>query len=57
MLCTTGMILSTCTGTGRIPSTIRNALVAPFLTDVEGEGLGVLGQVGREAIGTDTGVG
>jgi hypothetical protein len=56
MLCTTGMILSACTGTCRIPSTVCNALVAPFLTDVEGEGLRVLGQVGREAIRTDAGV-
>jgi hypothetical protein len=56
MLGTTRVILSAATRTRRIPSTVCNALVAPFLADVEGKGLGVLSQVGREAIGADTGI-
>ena len=36
---------------------VRLALDAPFLADVVGEGLAVLGQVGGEAVGADAGVG
>ncbi len=36
---------------------VGDALVAPFLAEEEREGLGVLGDVGGEAVAADAGVG
>lgn len=40
-----------------VTTTTSDTLVAPFLTDVEGEGLGVLGDVGRDVVLANTLVG
>jgi len=44
-------------GAGGVGAAVGGALVAPLLADVEGHGLGVLGDVGRVAVGADAAVG
>lgn len=53
----TRVVLSARGGTGRIASAIRHALGSPFGANEVGEGLRVLGYVGREAVVADAGVG
>lgn len=55
---TTRMLLPTVAHAQRIAGpAVGRALVRPFLADEEGERLAVLGQIGGEAVGADTGVG
>jgi hypothetical protein len=51
------MISATSALARTVAGAVGDALVAPFLADVEGEGLGVFGDVGGEAVGADAGVG
>lgn len=57
MLCAAWVVLTAGRGAGGVVAAVGYALVAPFLTDVEREGLGELGEVRGEAVGADAGVG
>ena len=51
------MLCAAVAGAVAVGAAVGDALVAPLLTDVEGEGLGVLGDVGAEAVTADAGEG
>lgn len=51
------MVLTAVAGTGVVGAAGGDALVAPLLTHEVGEGEGVLGDVGLEAVAADAAVG
>lgn len=51
------MVLTAGALAGRVGATVGDALAAPFGADEVGQGQGVFGEVGRDAVGADAGVG